>query len=1117
MQFFPCRKWQFTLFLIGLCLLAGSVTAFAQLEAGRIVGQVYDPQHAVISGATVTVTNAGTSISETVRTGASGEFVVTPLDPGNYSISAAAQGFETTLKNGIELTVGQSVAVDFQLVIGAANAEVTVNSSGPVLNTESGALEMAVGNKQVVDLPLNGRLFTQLAELSPGVAPLPATGNTQNVRPEELNGNVIDGINGQETDFLLDGADITEHHEGGTYIATSIDALQEFNVEESPYTSEFPGVGAAFNSTTKSGTNQLHGDLFEFLRNDIFDGRNYFALVRNTLKRDQFGGTIGGPVSFGRLYNGKDRTFFFGSYEGERQLQGNVTNTTVPTLAQLGGNFTAPGLHPIYDPLTTVVGSPTTRQQFDYNETPNVIPPNRISSVATFFDKYLPQPNNPTGLLYVDNPISNYRSDKVMLRVDQVINANNKLFGRYSTDRNRETDFAILPLLGSTYLQGPATNFEVALTSSFRASVVNQVLFSHLAGQYRSTAYFQGQGAALDLAAGMDPSTLAGLQNPATSTFPIFTISNYLGSTFTGQDNDGRPKEQNRALYELADNLTWVKGKQVLKFGTRISRRSAELIDSRTSDGSFSYNGVMTQNPASSAGTGDAFADWLLGFPSSASRGNYATYWGGIGTYWHFFAQDDYKITDRLTLNLGLRYEYSPWLTPYKGQGAGFDPTQSKPIIVSSNTDTINLNAQPDAPTGYALYQNYIQTTSQAGLPLTVTNKDRLQFAPRVGFAWRPIGDKTVIRGGYGQFYQIESTNVRLNFNFLPFALVESLTSTTNVVPTGTTADYYQGAAFGAGLNPATSPVSWSPLPEKAQMAVNPHWSFGVQRELPYSMVLSVDYVGTAGRHLPGTLNINDPSAGAGNVQARRPYLDFGTISYNTQNGASSYHSVQAKLQKHVTAGFWYLVSYTFSKSLTRQEVVAMGGNGFMNTGLSSFHIPQILTVSLGYALPFGKGQRFLPNAGKFADAIIGGWQYQTISNFRSGVPFTPTISKDVANIGASSEHPNLTGTRCHSTSSLANSFVLSDFTVPAAYTFGDSGTDICQSQNEEEVDMSLFKDFQITEGSKLQLRFEDFNVPNSAYFSAPSNTNIDSSAGGQITSTSNNPRQLQFALKYVF
>jgi len=1108
------RKSGIVLLLLLIGLVAGAVSSFAQLDAGRIVGQVTDPLHALIGGATVTVLNTATGVSRTVKTSASGDYTVTPLDPGIYSVTVTAKGFETTVRNGVELTVGQSVAVDIQMVVGTQSTQIVVSTTSPTLNTESGAMELTISNQQVVDLPLNGRQFTQLAELSPGVAPLPATGNTQNVRPEESNGNVIDGINGQETDFLLDGADVTEHHEGGTYIQTSIDALQEFNVEESPYTSEFPGVGAAFNSTTKSGTNQYHGDLFEFLRNDIFDGRNYFALVRNTLKRDQFGGTIGGPISIGKFYEGKDRTFFFGSYEGERQLQGNVTDTVVPTAAQLSGNFSASNLDPIYDPLTTVVGSPTTRQQF----AGNIIPSNRISPVAAYFDKLLPLPNSATGNTYIDNPISNYRADKVMLRVDQVINAGNRLFGRYSTDRNRETDFAILPLLGSTYLQGPATNFEGSLTSSFRSSIVNQVLFSHLQGEYRSTAYFQGQGAAMDLAAGMDPSTLQGLQNPVTSTFPIFTLSNYLGTTFTGQDNDGRPKEQNRSMYELADSMTWVKGRHVFKFGTRISRHSTELIDSRTSDGSFSFDGVMTQNPASSAGTGDAFADWLLGYPSSASRGNYATFWGGIGTYWHFYGQDDWKVTDRLTLNLGLRYEYSPWLTPYKGQGAGFDPALAQPIIVSSSTDSINLNAQPDASTGYALYKSYIQTTHQAGLPLTVTNIDRLQFAPRVGFAYRPFGNKTVIRGGYGQFYQIESTNVRLNFNFLPFALVESLTSTTDVVPTATTANYYQGAAFAAGLNPATSPVSWEPLPTRAQMAVNPHYSFGVQRELPFMMVLSVDYVGTAGRHLPGTLNINDPTAGPGNVQARRPYQDFGTIAYNTQNGASSYNSLQAKLQKHTSGGLSYLLSYTFSKSLTRQEVVAMGGNGFMNTGLSSFDVPEIFTISVDYALPFGTGQRFQSHAGRLEDALIGGWHYQTISNFHSGLTFTPTISKDVANIGASAEHPNVvSGMRCQRLSSLANSFNLAAFTVPAAYTFGNSGTDTCRGSNEEEVDMSLFKNFNTSETTKLQFRFEAFNVPNSTYFSIPSNTNIDSASGGQITSTSNNPRQLQFALKFMF
>jgi hypothetical protein len=537
----------------------------------------------------------------------------------------------------------------------------------------------------------------------------------------------------------------------------------------------------------------------------------------------------------------------------------------------------------------------------------------------------------------------------------------------------------------------------------------------------------------MNLAAGINPATLAGLQNPAISSFPIFTLSGYLGSVLTGQDNDGRPKSQNRAMYELADNLTWVKGKHVLKFGTRIIRRSIELIDSRTSDGSFNYSGIMTQDPASSAGTGDAFADWMLGYPASASRGNYATFWGGIGSYWHFYGQDDWKVNDRLTLNLGLRYEYSPWLTPYLGQGAGFDPTQARPIIVSSSTDMIDLAAQPDASLGYQLYGNFIQTTHQAGLPLTITNKDHTQFAPRIGFAWRPFGEKTVIRGGFGQFYQLESTNIRLNFNFLPFALVETLNAPTNVVPTQATANFFLNQAFGAGLSPSQSPVSWEPLPERADVASDPRFSFGVQRQLPAGMVLSVDYVGTVGRHLPGSLDINDPPAGPGSVQARRPYTNYGTISYNTQNGDSSYNSLQARLDKRFSAGVWYQASYTFSKSLTRQEIPAMGGNGYMNKALSSFDVPQLLTVGLGYELPFGRGKRYLSHAGKLTDAFLGGWQYQTIDNFHSGVPYTPTISRDVANIGVGSQHPNLVGAGCQTSGSLNNYFVLSNFAVPSA------------------------------------------------------------------------------------
>jgi hypothetical protein len=1107
---FPESKWWFSILLICACLMAGSVTCFAQLQAGRIVGQVFDPQHAAVPGATVTVTNTATNVAETVKTGASGNYVVTSLNPGTYSVSATAEGFQTEVRNGIDLTVGQAAEVDLNLQIGAANTKVVVTSAGPILQTQSGSLDLAVSNTQVESLPLNGRQFTQLAQLSPGVAPLPASGNTQNVRPENLNGNVFDGISGQETYFLLDGADITAHHEGGTQIMTSIDALQEFNVESSPYSAEYAGVGAAFNSTTKSGGNQFHGDLFEFVRNQDVDAQGFFALQKPELKRNQFGGTIGGPLSIPKLYSGKDRTFFFASYEGNRQVQGLTSNVPVPTQAERGGDFSAAGLHKIYDPTTTVAG---VRTQFSGNK----IPSGEINSVATYFDKYIPLPNAPNGLNYVSNPVDYWRYDNFTLRVDQVIHSSNRVFARYSTDRNRENDGSPFPLLGSTYLEGPATDFEISLTSTIGPHIVNEALYNELPGQYRGYALFQGQGVAMSLAAGIDPSTLAGLQVVGASSFPTFNVTSYLGGNLTGQFGDGRPKGQNRYIYEWVDNLTWEKGRHLIKLGTMIEDNKCLLFDARTSDGSYNFTGVMTQNPASSGGTGDGFADWLLGYPAASTRGNYPDFWGGSGVYWHFYGEDDWRATDRLTLNLGLRYEYTPWLTPYLGQGATFDPTQSRPVIVSSSTDSINLNAQPDAAVGYAIFGSLIQTTHQAGLPITVTNVSRDQFAPRIGFAWRPFGDKTVFRGGIGQYYQVESTNIRLNFNFIPFNFTQTVNATTGVIPTRTTANFFQGQAFGAGMTPANTPVSWSPIPEHAKMAADAHWSFGIERQFPAGMVFDANYVGTSGRHLPGSLNINDPTPAAGAIQGRRPYTNFGTINYNTQNGSSIYHAFQASLHKRTSAGLWYSVAYTFAKSIVRAQDVVLGGDGHMVKYVDGANVPQILTVALGYSLPFGRGQHFLTNAGPVVNAVLGGWQFQSLNNFHSGIPWTPTISTDVANIGVGSQHPNIVSAGgCNSTGSLTHAFNASDFAVPAAFTYGNSGQNVCRTGNLQEIDMSLFKEFNVTEGSKFQFRFEAFNVPNLTDFSGPS-TNIDVSTYGQITSISNTPRQLQFALKYVF
>ena len=782
-----------------------------------------------------------------------------------------------------------------------------------------------------------------------------------------------------------------------------------------------------------------------------------------------------------------------------------------PPRRRLGGDFSASGLHKIYDPTTTVAGG--ARTQFLNNK----IPPGEISSVATYFDKLIPPPNSANGLDYISNPVDYFRYDNFMLRVDQVIHNTNRLFARYSTDRNRENDSSPFPALASAYLEGPATDFEISFTSSIGPHIVNEALYNELPGQYRGFALLNGQGVAMDQAAGIVSSTLAGLISPGAGTFPIFALTNYLGGDLTGQFGDGRPKGQNRFIYEWVDNLTWERGRHLVKVGTMIEDNKCLLFDSRTSDGSYSFTGVETSNQGAS-GTGDGFADWLLGYPASATRGNYPNFWGGSGTFWEFYAQDDWRATEKLTITAGLRYQYMPWLTPYLGQGATFDPTKAQPVIVSSSTNSVNLNAQPDAAVGVSIFGSLIQTTSSAGLPLTVTNISRDLLGPRFGFAWRPFGDKTVIRGGIGQYYQIESTNLRLNFNFIPFDFTQTVNATQNVVPTQTTANFFLGQAFGAGMTPANTPVSWAPLPEFAKMASNAHWSFGVERQLPAGMVVDANYVGTSGRHLPGTLNVNDPTPASGAVQARRPYTNFGTINYNTQNASSIYHSFQASLHKRTSAGLWYTVSYTFEKNIDKGQQVDMGGDGFMARYVDASNIPQILTVALGYSLPFGRGQRFMSTANPALNAVLGGWQFQTINNFRSGVPWTPTTSADPLNIGVTPDHPNVVAAGgCVGTGSLTHAFTASDYAVPAAYTYGNSGVNTCTTPNHQEIDASLSKEFNVTEGSKFQFRFEAFNVPNLTDFSGPSNTNIDASAYGSITSISNTPRQLQFALKYVF
>ena len=1090
--------------------------ATAQISTATLVGSVTDPSGGVVSGATVEVTNKGTGVMRSTTTSGTGEYVIPNLPAARYSITARMAGFKTYTVPDIELQVAQRALVEIKMELGGVEQAVTVEAALPLLETTASSVGQVVNTTAVERMPLNGRSFWQLTQLTPGATYTPGGQGTRtggsSIRSSSVN-VTINGSAPNQTGWFLDGAFITEMQTGGTLIQPNVDALQEFKVESGNMEAQYGHSPNLVNATLRSGTNQFHGTVFEYLRNSAFDARKFFCVppagsnqTIEPLRRNQYGFTFGGPLV-------RDRTFFFVDLEKTGLLQGVDVNNVVATSAQRAGDFSA---------LSKKLVDPLTRQPF----LNNAIPANRISPQARFFLGYLPSPNVLVGSTNYAALINNLIQHETRgdIKLDHQITSATQLSGRYSINDNDESDPNNYPTLGAFPLHSRAQNATVSLTHIFSPKWLNETRASY----YRSIFLFGGT------LQGTNFNQLAGVQgfNDTTSiySFPQITLSGY--STFTGSPSDQRPKSNRIRNWQYADNVSYSSGKHNVKMGAELMHQTAGFFNGSRSVGIFNFSGAYT---------GDAFGDFLLGYPDSVTRDYFKELNGDWANFWGFYGQDSFRATQNLTINIGLRFELNSLYNGIRGQKSAFNLSNAKLIIPSS----IDPAVQPLTPTLLQLFGDRLQYTKDLGLPDSIQGWQP-NWGPRLGLAWRPgSSNNWVVRTGYGIFYSYPDSNT-INNTVATVPFVSAVTVFNDRVPaapTRTWADFFHGqpnvspnpnpgqpCSFGFVANSCDTPdVDTGKLDSK--VAYLQEWNFSLQRQVTSTSSVDVTYVGNKTTHLNQNISFNDPNPGPGSIQTRRPYPQWGNFTYATFDENATYNALQAKYETRAWRGLNTLIAYAYSKCIDYGTL--QGGSTVsrlrLNRAVCDYDMPHTFAGSFDYELPFGRGKQFLGGAHGFTNQLVGGWELAGIVTLRSGLPFTPTINTDTANTGVGSQRPNITGTplivgtpTCWFYTS-ANSAcggqapgAVNSFAVPATYTYGNGGRNILRSDGLKQVDFTVMKTFPFTETKQLQFRAEMFNILNHPTFSAPS-TAINTSSGGQVSSTLNAARIIQLALKFRF
>lgn len=1045
--------------------------AQVSLGTGRIEGTVRDSSGAVVPNAQIEVKNTNTGVTRSTVSDTAGRYAVLSLQVGEYEVKGSAQGFRTTVQTGITLVIDRTAIVDFSLIVGQVTETLSITAEAPLIESSHAALGEVVQTKQILELPLNGRSYTQLALLAPGVV---AGGSGIGTRTQEnavgpAGFFSISGSRPEGNQFTFNGMNVTNEFTGGTFAYPPIDSIQEFKIVQNSYGAELGGRTGQVLVTSKGGTNEFHGSAYEFLRNDRLDANNFFSnlagLKKRPLKQNQFGASVGGPVMLPG-YSGRNRTFFFVNYEGARIRRGSTSTTTVPTARMREGDFTELG-RAIRDPITN-------------NPFPNaIIPAGRISPIARNAMRLADYPvQNIPGVRnnFTIAPSARNDLNQLSTRVDQSFSDKDKVWGTFYWAK---LDIASPRFTQITDAQQDVTTqaYSANWTHIFRPSLLNDFKagFNFVSQDVKNRAPQNITTADLGFPSNQNQPQARGIS----AGIPSFGPSGYgsLGAAA------GPPQLFKTRHFQFGDTLSWIKNSHTLRFGVDITREHEDQRFNPQIRGNYSFGGAYT---------GDGFADFLLGLPSSAIREILlptSNIFESLhrGSHYYFFVQDDFKVKPNLTINLGMRYEYNSPVVEARDRQANFYPSGGKILRI-------------DAP------------DSQFGRCLCIPDKNN--WGPRLGIAWRPLNSlKTVVRTGYGMFYSYVPYNTKQTLAFNAPQIDRQTVTNTVPAPTFDLANAFIPTSLASAFSGFSNDLNFFD-------ATVQQWNFDIQREVVRSLVAEVSYAGSLATHLDINTSLNAANPGPGALPPRRPFPNERVVVSASNSATATYHAFTVKARKEFSGGLSFITHYTRSKAIdnsSSQLADFQNANDVRsNKALAGFHVANRFVASGLYQLPFGRGRRYMSSIHPVGDAVLGGWILTGIFSAQSGFFFSPTAPNTIGIESGTVRADRLgkgnlpTGERTR-----LRWFDTAAFAAPIGFRYGTAGRNILEGPGLKNLDVGILKDFQIGEKHKIQFRTELFNAPNFVNFGLPGG-NIAAANYGTIASAGAS-REVQFALKYIF